>query len=479
MTAPRTPTTHLLLVRHAQSLRNRNDSKTKGDSGLTELGWRQAQALGDWLARTQHVDAIVSSVAVRAHQTAEVLGERLGLPVELHEGLEEADFPYWEELPAHQDSPLAAWDGNWQPTSANATLYASFRARLYLSLDRLLTAHAGQTVVVVTHGGPISTILRSLFGGHYMTVLTEFSSLTQLTWETDHWRLVSHNCTAHLDAPSAADLAPGASQAWSAPWIDSQQLEAVIRQHDRVAHALAESAFPTERELSEMLRLARPAADDRVLDVGAGRGSVAIAFAPHVASVLAVDVSPAMLERADAARLARDLDNIHLRFGEIGSLALEDRSFEIIICHDLLHYLRDPQALLARLRTLLAPGGRLLIDQLVGSDDAVKRATLNAIELRRDGSITDVPSIGELERMLAAAGFSVEIQERYAVNRELEEWLAEAAADDATRSAVRSMLEAGLEADSAGMAPRRGRDGQISLIQARVRLLALPATVPA
>jgi len=479
MTVPQTPTTHLLLIRHAQSLHNRNGTKTKGDSGLTELGWHQAQSIGDWLARSQHVDAIVSSVAVRARQTAEVIGERLGLPVELHEGLEEADFPYWEELPARQDSPLAAWDGSWQPDPENAPLYASFRARLYLSLQRLLASHAGQTVVVVTHGGPISTILRSLFGGHYMTIFTEFSSLTQLTWEADHWRLVVHNCTAHLNAPAAPSPNVSAPQDWSAPWADSQQLEAVIRQHDRGARAQPESAFPTERELNEMLRLAAPATEDRVLDVGTGRGSVALAFAPHVASVLAVDVSPAMLERADAARLARDIQNVHLRFGEIGSLALEDRSFEIIISHDLLHYLRDPQALLTRLRTLLAPGGRLLVDQLVGSDDAVKRATQNAIELRRDSAITGVPSVGELERMLTAAGFGIEALERYTVGRELEEWLAAAAADDATSSAVRSMLEAGLEADSAGMAPRRSRDGQISLTQTRVRLLAIPATTPA
>ncbi len=479
MTAPQTPTTQLLLIRHAQSLHNRNGSKTSGDSGLTELGWHQAQSLGDWLARTQHVDAVVSSFAVRARQTAEVIAERLGLPVELHEGLEEADFPYWEELPARQESPLAAWKGNWQPDSENAPLYASFRARLYLSLDRLFAAHPGQTVVVVTHGGPISTILRSLFGGHYMTIFTDFSSLTQLTWETDHWRLVVHNCTAHLNSPVVPSPAVGAPQDWSAPWADGQQLEAVIRQHDRVARARAESAFPTERELNEMLRLARPAAEDRVLDVGTGRGSVAMAFAPHVGSVLAVDVSPAMLERADAARLARDIRNVHFRFGEIGSLALEDRSFEIIVSHDLLHYLRDPQALLARLRALLAPGGRLLVDQLIGSDDAVKRATQNAIELRRDSAITGVPSIGELERMLAAAGFGIETQERYTVGREFEEWLAEAAADDATRGAVRSMLEAGLEADSAGLAARRGRDGQISLTQTRLRLLAIPTATPA
>lgn len=478
MTLPPPPATHLLLIRHAQSLNHRNGSQTSRDTGLTETGWHQAQSLADWLATTRHVDALVSSSAVRARQTAEVIGERLGLQVELHDGLEEADFAYWEDLPTRLETPLAAWNQTWQPNADNAPLYASFRARLYLSLQHLLVRHTGQTIVVVTHGGPISTILRSLFGGHYMTVLTDYGSLTHLSWETDHWRLIVHNCTAYLNAPAASAPETGRGHARAVPWADGQQLDAVVQQYNRVARAQPASLFPTEHEMDAMLRLAQPTANDRVLDVGTGRGSIAMAFAPYVAFVLGVDVSPAMLERADAARLARNVHNVHFRLGELGSLALEERSFEIIVSHDLLHYLRDPQALFNRFRNLLAVGGRLLIDQLVGAEDAVQRATQYAIELRRDTALTGIPSANEIERMLQAAGFRIERQERYTVARELEEWLASAAADDTTRSAVRSMLEAGLEADSAGLAPRRGREGQIHITQTRVRLLAFPAIGP-
>jgi hypothetical protein len=147
--------------------------------------------------------------------------------------------------------------------------------------------------------------------------------------------------------------------------------------------------------------------------------------------------------------------------------------------HNLLQYVSDALALFVRFRTLLAPGGRLLVDQLIGNDDPVKRATQNAIELQRDPSITGVPSAAEVERALTGAGFRIEQSERYTVTRELEEWIAQAAAEDATRSTVRSMIEAGLEADSAGLLARRTRDGQVQLSQSRMRLLAVPTGVAA
>ena len=63
------------------------------------------------------------------------------------------------------------------------------------------------------------------------------------------------------------------------------------------------------------------------------------------------------------------------------------------------------------------------------------------------------------------------------MQRELGEWLDEAAADQAARNAVRAMLEAGIETDSAGLSSRRTRDGQIVFSQTRLRVLAVPQPV--
>ena len=112
------------------------------------------------------------------------------------------------------------------------------------------------------------------------------------------------------------------------------------------------------------------------------------------------------------------------------------------------------------------------MDELVGSDDPVKRATLEAIMVRRDPGIVEVLSAGEIESALKANGFRVARSERYTVTRDLDDWLTRSAADEGTRGAVRSMIEAGLDADSAGLNVRRGREGAVAITETRLRLLA-------
>lgn len=480
MSSPRTPAIHLVLIRHAESLHNRDGVGVNIDSGLTELGWRQAHAVAGWLAERYRPDLLFSSSLMRAKQTAEVISARMNLPVTIEEGLAEAEFQYWGELPYNRDSPLDSWDDPWQPNPEDSPLYASFRARVYDSLAHIVTGKTEATILALTHGGVIGTLMRSLFGGHHVAVFTANTGVTQFTWEINHWRLVFHNSTAHLDALSPPRPNATANAHSVAPWTNGQNAATILKHYQRVASVLpSDVAHPSERELRDLVRLADPRGDERVLDVATGTGSVALAFSPHVASVLGVDLSPAMLERAEAARSARGLANVHFRLGEIGVLPLPEGSYDIITCHDLLHYASDLTGLLSLFRRLMMADGRLLIDEPLGSDDPVKRATLNAIVLRRDPGVTQIWSAAEIEAALNAAGLRIAKSERYSLNRDLDEWLSRAAANDATRSSVKSMFEAGVDADAAGLNSRRGRDGNIIFSESRIRLLAEAQTQPA
>jgi len=195
--------THLILVRHGQSLYNRDGPNAGENSGLTELGWRQAQLVADWLAQTYRADVIVASPLTRARQTAEVIGHRLGLPVVVQPGLEEATQSYLDELFAPDADPLANWEMAWQPTPQRAPIYTAYRARVRAGLAQVLETYAGKTVIVVAHGGTIGTIIRSLFGGHHVIVHTENTGITHLTWQEGRWRLIFHNSQAHLAPPGA------------------------------------------------------------------------------------------------------------------------------------------------------------------------------------------------------------------------------------------------------------------------------------
>ncbi len=476
MHAPQPTATHLLLVRHGQSLHNSDTTLTDSNSGLTELGWRQAHAVAEWLAQRYQPDAVLSSTLTSAQQTGEVIAERFKLPLRLHPGMEEAEHPYWNEMPFRQDSPLAAWDETWQPDPLITPHYTAFRERIHESLARLLSQYTGETVIVVAHGGTIGTILRSLFGGHHVSIFTENSGVTHLAWEGRNWRLAYHNSTAHLDGIQPAGELPLAERAApTSPQAPPGQPEAVARHYRNVAAVLP--VLPpvlSDRDLRELVRLAETKATDRVLDAAVGAGALALAFAPHVASVLGVDLSAAMLEHAERERSTQHATNVRYRLGAINELSLPEGGFDLILCHDLLRYVSEPITLFDRFRQLLSPDGRLLMDEIVGSDDPVKRATQNAIELRRDPAITEIRSVSDIERDLGAAGFLIGRSGRYTQRVDLEQWLAQAAADETTRGAVQSMIEAGLEADSAGLAARRSREGQITLNQTRLRLLALP-----
>jgi 2-polyprenyl-3-methyl-5-hydroxy-6-metoxy-1,4-benzoquinol methylase len=94
----------------------------------------------------------------------------------------------------------------------------------------------------------------------------------------------------------------------------------------------------------------------RVLDVGCSTGYLAERLQQGGATVVGLDMD----ERA--AELARRFcTEVHVGDIETMELPFEPGSFDAIVCGDLIEHVRDPQAMLARLRSLLRPGGRLVL----------------------------------------------------------------------------------------------------------------------
>jgi 2-polyprenyl-3-methyl-5-hydroxy-6-metoxy-1,4-benzoquinol methylase len=94
----------------------------------------------------------------------------------------------------------------------------------------------------------------------------------------------------------------------------------------------------------------------RVLDVGCSTGYLAERLQQRGATVVGLDMD----ERA--AELARRFcTEVHVGDIETMELPFEPGSFDAIVCGDLIEHVRDPQALLARLRPLLRPGGHLVL----------------------------------------------------------------------------------------------------------------------
>ncbi|MFF4903136.1 bifunctional RNase H/acid phosphatase [Streptomyces sp. NPDC001068] len=140
------------------------------DPALSPVGLGQARAAADALARRGTIEAILASPLTRTRQTAAAVAERLGLDVTVEEGLRETDFGAWEGLTfgevreRHRDD-LDAWlaDPEAHPTGGGES-FAETAIRIAATRDRLVAAHRGRTVLLVTHVTPIKTFVRLALG---------------------------------------------------------------------------------------------------------------------------------------------------------------------------------------------------------------------------------------------------------------------------------------------------------------------------
>jgi probable phosphoglycerate mutase len=146
----------LLFVRHGLPERI-TGADGPADPPLAAAGRAQAEALASWLVEHGGVDAVWASPLRRAHETATLLAQAVGLPVQVDDDLAEYDrhSPHYvplEEL-RHDDAWLAEVAAEWAALEADP---APFRSRVTAAVDRVVAAHPGQRVAVVCHGGVIN-----------------------------------------------------------------------------------------------------------------------------------------------------------------------------------------------------------------------------------------------------------------------------------------------------------------------------------
>jgi broad specificity phosphatase PhoE len=164
----------LVMLRHGQTEYNAS-SRMQGqlDTDLSDLGRDQAGAAAEVLAKRQPL-LIVSSDLRRALDTAVVLGERAGLPVQVDTRLRETHLGDWQgmthlEVDASAPGARLAWrnDARWAPHGGESRVDVAAR-----SLPLMAELVAGQAewgleeperpVVLVAHGGLIAALTAAL-----------------------------------------------------------------------------------------------------------------------------------------------------------------------------------------------------------------------------------------------------------------------------------------------------------------------------
>ena len=98
-----------------------------------------------------------------------------------------------------------------------------------------------------------------------------------------------------------------------------------------------------------------------LLDVGTGTGRMLELLAPQAGRALGIDQSPQMLRMARARLERAGLRNAQLRQGDIFALPVERDAYDLVVLHQVLHYLDDPARALREVARVLRPSGRLLV----------------------------------------------------------------------------------------------------------------------
>jgi ArsR family transcriptional regulator len=102
-----------------------------------------------------------------------------------------------------------------------------------------------------------------------------------------------------------------------------------------------------------------------LVDVGTGTGRMIELLGGRATAALGIDRSPEMLRLARGRIEARGMHHAEVRRGDMYALPREDASADTLVLHQVLHFADDPAAVIAEAARVLAPGGRLLVVDLM------------------------------------------------------------------------------------------------------------------
>ncbi|ADL01627.1 ArsR/SmtB family transcription factor [Brevundimonas subvibrioides] len=178
---------------------------------------------------------------------------------------------------------------------------------------------------------------------------------------------VSHDVDARRLTDTVLDLLDDAEGE-----ADHARLDAVRDERATAAAAYFETVAPSWDRIrslyvsesaveSAIARAAGPGPFDRVVDLGTGSGRMLTLLGSKARMSIGLDLSQNMLNIARANVVKAGLDKVELRHGDIFATRLPNQSADLVLVHQVLHYLVDPAAAVAEAARLVSPGGKLLI----------------------------------------------------------------------------------------------------------------------
>lgn len=464
-----------MLICQAEGLRNRYQNLAgyepfDDNSGLTALGWEQANLLASWLKTHDKVDLLISAPQLRSRLTAQRIGQLCGIPIKVQGALPNHAFDQLKPPGSNGTMEQYPLDLHTTPTENDAE-YQKFAGAVISAIDTIVREHWGKTIAVVLNGAAISATLRHFLGAQLLPITILHTGISELVRRNNQWSLLYVNRREHM--PVMALTGQISNPVADEKMGEAEDLRPISYAYDKIATTIAGLSEQERAQFEKiqqeriqrqryLLKFAQFPPDLKIIELGTGTGHLSLDLAQDgAAEVVGIDISGNMLEVAEYQRLTRTSETarrVSFRLAAANALPFSESRFDAVVCHTLLHHSQKPAAILQEVMRVLKSNGVLILAEMIGSDDAVKRATYNAIEERRSPTHAQLRSADQIRKLIAAAGLSIENEKVMLNDREFEEWVSEYLVDETRREVVRKMVEAGLEADAAGLNVRRQGD---------------------
>lgn len=224
---------------------------------------------------------------------------------------------------------------------------------------------------------------------------------------------------------------------------------------ERSQHDIAESQFGARadayvtsavhavgEDLDRVERIAAHYPAARALDLGTGGGHIAYRIAPHVASVVACDLSAGMLSAVAAEAARRGIGNITTRQAPAERLPFADAAFDFLACRMTTHHWQDMDAGLREARRVLTADAPAIFIDVVSPAHPMLDTHLQAVELLRDTSHVRDYRMDEWTSALGRAGFVVQAAHVHDLRLSFASWVERMRTPDAHVAAIRSLQAA-------------------------------------